>query len=1420
MATYVEFVSRLIYGSDTEAEITPNHSTWISDNPSPTGSQWFAHHVDNMLAAYENWLADNNLPPVTVWEGEFPLPWDPTNNAPIPVELDGSFTGVASEDDLGEALKDRWDDEVSPRASELNGDEKAPFSYRYWGYMKWAQQLRDRFNGGIPIPPATIYDRDGTMLSAIPFTNVFNELHWRWHGSEFATFPTDLPDDVTPGFATSVGQRARAGGVGMGNGEEFILFHRDHIKLFTRWLDRTGQPAVRGRNMHNNNSQGWPGSDNTGNPSTWVEADIDPWINDENGDTDNNLLNDLTDVEDLGAANLGSVHSGGHFRNSDIQSVYHNNYVPRFFTWHGWIDNQLWWREPRFARWDDVTGLRDRVFEPVLNTSADWPGMNAITIVRDLDAPEDAISPVDALSSFDLSTGAGTLRMKLLVQDSYERPVTLRLKAEVFDDATDPTTPVETIAEAVHTYTVGDTGGGDDFDLDSEFTVDFAFTNAFLSDDPTRANTSVGFVNSRIRITGTLEVEDGSDPGFIHEDYCDIHLVQEKQAPEVELYFDLSAYSEDQVNSAMDGGEARFNASLIVVVQDKTSMPASITWPDKVADEVKGLLTGFTPASGLFDDVSKAPNVEILDDTGTSAIVGLTAELASGPLKEDASLPDNQVQRYTYRYDVVFEESNDAFIGLETGDSRFAQLRVSVADRSGNTQTELGQIKLFKEANPFMRDDQPSWLSIDTRVFRLFEGEDKFDATLNAGQANNFIQEVIQNLNTGATTELFDDLPTNQETSALEYSTAITNPSAGTSQNVHNFAIAKVRLQGSNGAADVRAFFRLFRYTASNLIFDETTGYRTHDGGASKLPLLGFSEAAAGDVISIPFFAEPRVAYTDSMTSQTDTPNVQTFVAGPTEERELYFGVYLDINQDDARLPGEYIAAHPDGGFNVAEVQSIRSLMTDAHQCMVVEINYDGDPTLTGDTPANSDNLAQRNLMILYTDNPGAPLTHSVQHSFEVDLGRRLPRKPIDPVTHAGAMTHVPATHVPVANTGIKQLQPMFRSMPALISADKLEKQIVTEALDLAFQKGKTMEEMMDPTLFRDEAERIVKPRYPFVFDSVQWNKTSEAIDELMINWNELPAQSTVEMFLPGINCEQVINLRNLRHAPGDVKILDSNRLQLTPGDITYLPLPPSKNGKVAGVITVQLPDGIKKGQQWWIDVAQLRGAERRIVGGFRMDIQVSEAKRIADAERRLLEVMFERLSLTPKTHYWHPILLHRVNTIRERAKALAESAGIEWNDPTVWIDPEQPDQPKPLEGPKLRVVLEKIQILDDHDPWIKGRGEICFHTRVGTQNNGGILQKHRLPEKGIYKVSDKPGRNIVELNQEIFCGYAKDDLRVEIVATELDTFDPDDTIGKYSRVYCQDASEWYGRYSPDDETPIDPEDLISWRVWYRIEKA
>jgi hypothetical protein len=1377
MDVFITFATRLIYASGAEAVIAPNHRSWVLANPSPTGSQWLAHHLDAMLPAYESWLATHNLPPIVPWDGTRPAPWDPSQDKPLPASLDSSFTGVTTLDQLGSALRVRYAD-VASVATEISGLEKAPFSHRYWGFLRWAKEMRDRFNGLIVLPPALIYDRDGTKLSAIPFLDIFNELHWRWHSDPPAVGPT-------PGLSSSAGQRAGEGGVGMTPGEEFIKFHHEHNQLFFEWLSRTGQPEVRPINM----AGGWPVPAQAGtNPSTWTEPDNDPWINAEGGDTDLNLQAKAS-IQEIGNTVL---HAPGHGSNTDLGPILHNNYSQRFFAWHGWIDSQWWWREPRFARWNATTGLRERVFRPEQFAGGPWPGLAALTIVRAPGSAADVVSPADAVSGLDLTTGAGTLRMRLYVKDPYARALTLKLKAEVFDDATSTTVPVETIPESAHTYTVGPGGA---FPLETEFTVDFAFASAFQSDDPARASPAVGFVNSRIRISGSLEA--AGDPGFVHRDFVDVDLVQEKVAPAIELYLDLSSFSQEQVNAALattGGVEARFPNALIVAVQDRTSAPAPIAWPAAVVPEVRGLLTGRVPAAGLFD--APGPGAVIWQETVDTPFAGLTVEPASGPLKEDPSLPDNVPQRFTYRYDVVFTPATDAFDGIAPGGFRLARLRVTAADRAGNETTATEEIKLFLDANPYMRDGDVSWLSIDTRVVRVFEGDPLLGATLSAGAPHAFVQQLVQNLNTGATGgATFDGLPTD---AVLEYATAIPNPSTGTSSPVHNFALAKVRLQATGGAANVRAFFRLFRYTATNLVFDPDTGYRSYADGAGKIvPLLGFEATADGaSMTSIPFFAEPREPIGTAMTNQDDTTNVANFPAGPAAERVMYFGAYLDINQPGSRLPATKIAGHPDGGFSAAEVQPLRTLMTDAHQCMVVEVMYEPDETQEGETPASSDNLAQRNLVILESDNPGSAVTRTLEHSFEVHTGSRRD----EPRDLRG-----------------EHLEP---APLVFLTEGERDEVVRQEAVSLAvLRRGPRHWHTVEVDDFLSEARRIVAERFPLAFDAVSWQRTAEVFDELLFLWNGLPRESRVELYLPGIRCEHVLNLRNLRHAPGNVKILDAHTLLLVPDGATYVPLPPTAGRRIAGVLTVALPEGIKRGQRWLLDVLQVRGGERRATGAFRLDARVSGAKTIGEAELRQLELAFERLSLTPQQDRWHPVLARRVETLRRRARALAERAGIPWDDPTTYPDPDDPTRELPLTGPHARVVLERIEIVEDMEPWFKGRGEAVFRTRVRASGNGGIEQATRIPEDGMLKISDRGGQNVIELEQMLFDGYAGRELAIEIVGTEHDTFDPDDSLGRYARVLDCAPERLFRSFGPDDE-PLDPEDVGPWRVWYRIERG
>ena len=140
-----------------------------------------------------------------------------------------------------------------------------------------------------------------------------------------------------------------------------------------------------------------------------------------------------------------------------------------------------------------------------------------------------------------------------------------------------------------------------------------------------------------------------------------------------------------------------------------------------------------------------------------------------------------------------------------------------------------------------------------------------------------------------------------------------------------------------------------------------------------------------------------------------------------------------------------------------------------------------------------------------------------------------------------------------------------------------------------------------------------------------------------------------------------------------------------------------------------------------------------------------------------------------------------------------------------------------PVTGKHVKVVLDKIRIMDDHDPCIKGKGELTFTSVIVPDNDDSRKQVTRLPAKGVYHVSDKPGENEIRLEVTLFDGIvANRSLAISISGKEIDVFDPDDELNRYHRVFSGDTDTWYGQYYPSDEY-LDREDIGDWALWYRI---
>ena len=623
----------------------------------------------------------------------------------------------------------------------------------------------------------------------------------------------------------------------------------------------------------------------------------------------------------------------------EIGDVNTNNYSPRFFAWHRWMDYLWEKRQPRFTS-----------FRPVASDGTDYPGV--LTIVRPA-AGADQIQPNNALSGVD-AQGRGTIFIKYNVRaETYGRPINLTITAEVFRNSSD-TTPVASLA-ATPIPVNPVVQGADSAAVAIQFTGLDAGEGAFARQN--LAGGGIGFKNGRIRIAGHL-VPVGNVPGstatdapndqFDHTQHIDIILVKENRPPIV-----------------------------LVMLQDPPEPPtgfASASILPQNADPAH------TAVSGIFGDDTVEPIVQVVDQAGTNPVNWFSV-FKTDSFKEQPSLPDNVSQRVLYRYMVIVNVAAiNGILPAPGAAPEFARLRITARDRSGNmVQNVLSPpIKFFREANPYMidvRNEIPAWLSIDTRVFSVKHGDLKFNHSVaGAGNPNQYISDVIDEFNSG--TQNFDAVPGDQGQSALELAPQV----SGTP--VYNFALARVRMKTQVAVADVRVFFRLFTTALSNLSFN---GVNYPTGGAAPIALLARTSPGA-EIVSIPFFAAARrdTAGTESMADQSDPKNVQSFSISPAGQEAIrYFGAYLDINSDTHRFPQ---APSGNGPFPAAQCVSIRNILRGQHQCMVAEIFYAGDPTEPNENPFTSDNLAQRNLLIIETDNPGTEATHTVQHSFDVVL--------------------------------------------------------------------------------------------------------------------------------------------------------------------------------------------------------------------------------------------------------------------------------------------------------------------------------------------------------------------------------------------------------------------------------------------------
>ena len=201
----------------------------------------------------------------------------------------------------------------------------------------------------------------------------------------------------------------------------------------------------------------------------------------------------------------------------------------------------------------------------------------------------------------------------------------------------------------------------------------------------------------------------------------------------------------------------------------------------------------------------------------------------------------------------------------------------------------------------------------------------------------------------------------------------------GVSHNNYSFAIARVRLNGIAGTTSaaehgVKVFFRLWGTQTADTNWDPVATYPSQkDGGGNPI----WPKAPADDH-TIPFFAtsqqpnfsDPNDPEFKAGGSTGTGANNQTITIASGDTEWAYFGCYLDVND-----PGNVVNGTP-----------IWKAFPGTHHCLVAEIAFAGTPIQivngVDPTPEGSGLLAQRNLQVTTSDNPGPASAHLVPQTF------------------------------------------------------------------------------------------------------------------------------------------------------------------------------------------------------------------------------------------------------------------------------------------------------------------------------------------------------------------------------------------------------------------------------------------------------
>ena len=206
--------------------------------------------------------------------------------------------------------------------------------------------------------------------------------------------------------------------------------------------------------------------------------------------------------------------------------------------------------------------------------------------------------------------------------------------------------------------------------------------------------------------------------------------------------------------------------------------------------------------------------------------------------------------------------------------------------------------------------------------------------------------------------------------------------------------------------------------------------------------------------------------------------------------------------------------------------------------------------------------------------------------------------------------------------------------------------------------------------------------------------------DELMITWGRTPPETTASLYLPAVSSSDVIALADIMYPSHRLSRVDGHTIQCQVGGATFIPIPAGV-GRYAGLLSVALPAGIRRGDVYDILVHQITEATvrvepppprltaaseavkpepslfswRQVSGTFQVTITISAKEPLLLPEERLLAWLKWKVSVIQQNLRWYPVLLRYLELVAGRVQGFGGDPGKILPSPTGDVPEEEEEE-------------------------------------------------------------------------------------------------------------------------------------------------